>query len=161
MFRLLAWRTKNMGERTTMLATLPNGMLYPALIQRSRDTTLLPKTSKKTCVDSTSIDQGFIVVSSPAFCCLTSYFAVAKPRYIVIKILSWSEKAVTSQMFRRDVLPDAQRTMEPTESCRRDWPFDMPPARRHTTNATWFLCKYVRMCVCTYVRTYIRTYVGR
>ena len=81
MFRLLAWRTKNIGERTTMLAALPNGMLNPMENQRSRDTTLLPRISKKTCVDS--IDQGCPQLLVPPVFCLTLHFAVAKPRYVI------------------------------------------------------------------------------
>ena len=83
---LFAWRTKKIGERTTMLAALPNGMLNPVESQRSRDTTLLPRISKKTCVDP--IDQGCPVVGSPVFCCLTLYFAVAKPRYVIKRDLT-------------------------------------------------------------------------
>jgi len=86
MFLLFAWRTKKIGERTTMLAALPNGMLNPVESQRSRDTTLLPRISKKTCVDP--IDQGCPVVGSPVFCCLTLYFAVAKPRYVIKRDLT-------------------------------------------------------------------------
>ena len=72
-----------MGERTTMLAALPNGMLNPMENQRSRDTTLLPRISKKTCVDS--IDQGCPqLLVPPVFCCLALHFAVAKPRYVSI-----------------------------------------------------------------------------